>query len=133
MQEYEPYFMVLGESLGLDIKPGEDGTCLIAVEDSLPVVVRANEERRRMEITAAVAQELPEGAAWPDILDIFDMALGPLFDAPGIGREPESGAMVLYSLMTFDAVSPAEFAEAVPLFLNLARTVSARLASMDTE
>ena len=110
MQEYEPYFMALGKSLGLDIKPGEDGACLLAVEDSLPAVVRANAAGRRMEITAAVARELPEGAAWPDILDLFDMALGPLFDAPGIGREPESGAIVLYALMPFDAVTPSEFA-----------------------
>ena len=61
------------------------------------------------------------------------MALGPLFDAPGIGREPESGAIVLYALMPFDAVTPSEFAEAALQFLDLARAVTARLASLDAE
>ncbi len=131
MQEYDTYFMALGEKLGLDIVPGEDRTCFIAIDDALPVVVRANEDARRMELTATVAAELPEGAGWSDILDIFDMALGPLFDAPGIGREPESGAVVLYSLMPFDTAAPADFAEAVPQFLDLARSLSARLAAME--
>ena len=133
MQEYEAYFMALGESMGLDIKPGEDGTCLIAVEESLPVVVRANAEAQRMELTAAVAPEMPEGAAWSDILDLFGMALGPLFDAPGIGIEPESGAVVLYLLMPFATVSTADFAESVPQFLDLARSLSARLAGLPEE
>ena len=61
------------------------------------------------------------------------MALGPLFDAPGIGREPESGAIVLYALMPFDAVTPSEFAETALQFLDLARAVTARLASLDAE
>ena len=133
MQEYDAYFMALGESMGLDIKPGEDGTCLIAVEESLPVVVRANAEAQRMELTAAVAPEMPEGAAWSDILDLFGMALGPLFDAPGIGIEPESGAVVLYLLMPFATVSTADFAESVPQFLDLARSLSARLAGLPEE
>ena len=133
MQEHDAYFMALGESMGLDIKPGEDGTCLIAVEESLPVVVRANAEAQRMELTAAVAPEMPEGAAWSDILDLFGMALGPLFDAPGIGIEPESGAVVLYLLMPFATVSTADFAESVPQFLDLARGLSARLAGLPEE
>ncbi|MBO4317270.1 MAG: CesT family type III secretion system chaperone [Mailhella sp.] len=133
MQDYEAYFMALGESMGLDIKPGEDGACLIAVEDALPVVVRANAEARRMELTAAAAPEMPEGAAWSDILDLFGMALGPLFGSPGLGIEPESGAVVLYLLMPFATVSAADFAEAVPQFLDLARALSARLAAMAEE
>ena len=133
MEESSFYFMALSESLGLDIKPGEDGTCFITVQDALPVIVRVNEDARRMELTAAVASAMPEGAAWTDILDLFGMALGPLFDAPGIGIEPESGAVVLYSLLPFVSVTPADFAEAVPQFLDLAQALSARLAALEEE
>jgi hypothetical protein len=133
MQQSDTYFMALGESLGLDIKPGDEGSCLIAVDDAMPVIARANNDAQRMELTAAIATEMPEGAAWSDILDLFGMALGPLFDSPGIGIEPESGAVVLYSLLPFVSVSPADFAEAVPQFLDLARTLSARLTAMAKE
>ncbi len=133
MQAYDTYFLALGESLGIDIRPGEDGTCLISVDNALPVVARANEGAQRMELTAAVAAGLPEGASYSDMLALLDTALGPLFDAPGIGREPESGAIVLYSLMPFAVVSPADFAEAVPQFIDLAASFSARLAALDQE
>ena len=133
MLESESYFMALGESLGLNIKAGEDGSCFIAVEGTLPVIARANEEAQRMELTAAVASEMPEGAAWSDMLDLFGMALGPLFDSPGLGIEPESGAVVLYSLMPFATATPADFAEAVPQFLDLAWALSARLAALAEE
>ena len=133
MQECDSYFLALGESLGLDLQPGEDRTCLIAVDDALPVTVRANEEAMRMELTAAVAPEMPEGAGFSDTLDFLDIALGPLFDAPGIGRDPESGAIIFYLLAPFASVTPADFAEAVPVFLDQARSLSARLAALDSD
>ena len=131
MKEYDKYFIALGESLGLAIQPGEDGACMVAVDESLPVVVRANEAAQRMELTAALAPELPEGAAWSDIMDMLNIALGPLFDQPGIGRDPESGAIVLYALLPLSVCSPAELAEAVPQFPDLSRALSARLAALD--
>ena len=42
-------------------------------------------------------------------------------------------AVVLYSLLPFVSVSPEDFAEAVPQFLDLARVLSARLASLYAE
>ena len=57
------YFLALGEALNLDVKPDEDGNCLLAVDNQLPVIVRANESAERMELTASVADALPEGLA----------------------------------------------------------------------
>ncbi len=133
MQACNTYFLALGESLGIDIRPGEDGTCLIAANETLPVVLRANEEAQRMELTAAVAAELPEGTSYSDMLDLMATALGPLFDAPGIGRDPESGAIILYSLLPFATTTPADFTEAVPQFIDLAASFTARLAALDQE
>ena len=86
-----------------------------------------------MELSAVVAAELPESAAYSDMLDLLGLALGPLFDAPGIGRDPESGAIVLYALLPFATTTPADFAEAVPQFLDRARGLADRLASFESQ
>ena len=130
MQKQESYFSKLGEALGMDIRPGDDGTCYVTVDGAMPVAVRANGEAQRMEVTAAVADELPEGIAYSDMLDLLDAAIGPLFDAPGIGREPESGVVILYALMPFATMTPEDFAEAVPQFIDLASAFSGRLARL---
>ena len=78
------------------------------------MIVRANDAAARMELSAVVAAELPESAAYSDMLDLLGLALGPLFDAPGIGRDPESGAIVLYALLPFATTTPTDFAEAGP-------------------
>lgn len=124
------YFLALGEALSLDAKPDEDGNCLLAVDNQLPVIVRANESAERMELTASVADALPEGLAYSDMLDLLGIALGPLFNAPGIGREPGSGAIVLYATMPFATTSTADFAEAVPAFIDLANNITSRLAAI---
>jgi hypothetical protein len=127
----EEYFQALGEQFGLEATPGDDGACCIVAEGAPGVIVRANDAATRMELSAVVAAELPEGAAYSDILDLLGLALGPLFDAPGIGRDPESGAIILYALLPFTTTTPADFAEAVPQFLDRARNVSDRLASLE--
>ena len=127
----QEYFRALGGKFGFDVEPGDDGTCFVAAEEAPGVVVRANEGAARMELSAVVAAELPEGVAHSDMLDLLGLALGPLFDAPGIGRDPESGAIVLYALLPFTTTTPADFAEAVPQFLDRARNVSERLAELE--
>ena len=129
----EEYFQALGEQFGLEAVPGDDGTCCIAAEGAPGVIVRANDAAVRMELSAVIAAELPEGVAYSDMLDLLGLSLGPLFDAPGIGRDPESGAIVLYALLPFTTTTPADFAEAVPQFLDRARNVSDRLASLEPQ
>lgn len=127
----EEFFRALGEKFGFEVEPGPEGTCFIAAEESPGVIVRANDAAARMELSAAIAPELPEGVAYSDMLDLLGLALGPLFDAPGIGREPESGAIVLYALFPFATTPPADFAEAVPQFLDRARNLAEHLASLE--
>ena len=129
----EEYFQALGGQFGFEVEPGADGTCFIAAEEAPGVIVRANEAAARMELSAVVAAELPEGAAYSDMLDLLGLALGPLFDAPGIGRDPESGAIVLYALFPFPTTTPADFAEAVPQFLDRARGLADRLAALEPQ
>ena len=131
MKMSESYFAALGNQLGLDIKPQEDENLLVAtVNDQIPIVIRDNEDARRIDLTAVVAPELPENISYSTMMDLLDTAIGPLFDAPGIGRDPESGAIVLYVMMYYSTTTPAEFAEAVSAFIDLAKTVSDRLANL---
>lgn len=127
----EEYIQSLGEKLGFAVKPNENGTCLVTKGESPGVVVRANDESERMELSAAIAPDLPEGVAYSDMQDLLGMSLGPLFDAPGIGREPESGTIVMYALMPFATTTPADFADAVTQFLDRAQNLAERLMSLE--
>ena len=126
----EEYFQALGAELGLDVQPDSEGACLVAVEGGFGVTIRGNDEAGRMELSAVVADELPEVAGYPVVLDLLSMSLGPLFDAPGVGREPESGAIVMYALFPFETTTLADFAEAVPQFIDRARGLADRLAAL---
>lgn len=130
MHTQDTYFLELAGKFGVDIKPGEDGACLITVGEDLPVFVRANGQGERMELSAAVAAELPEAVTYSEMMDLLDTALGPLFDAPGIGRDPESGAIILYCILPFASTTPGEFAEAALQFIDLASAFASRLAAM---
>ncbi len=130
MKISEPYFSALGNLLGLEITPDNNGTLIATINDQIPIVIRDNEDARRIDLTAVVAPELPEGVSYSAMMDMLDTALGPLFDAPGIGRDPESGAIVLYMLVSFATNTPAEFAESVRAFMDLSKTVSDRLANL---
>lgn len=127
----EEYIQVLGEKLGFIVEPDANGTCLVTKGESTGVVVRANDEVGRMELSAAIAPDLPEGVAYSDMQDLLGMALGPLFDAPGIGRDPGSGTIVMYALMPFATTTPADFADAVMKFLDRAHDLAERLASLE--
>ncbi len=130
MKISEPYFSALGNLLGLEITPDNNGTLIATINDQIPIVIRSNEDAKRIDVTAVVAPELPEGVSYSAMMDMLDTALGPLFDAPGIGRDPESGAIVLYMLVSFATNTPAEFAESVRAFMDLSKTVSDRLANL---
>lgn len=126
----DEYFQTLGNELGLDVQPDDEGSCLVAVDGGFGVTIRGNDEAGRMEVSAVVADRLPEGVEYSDMLDLLSMSLGPLFDAPGVGREPESGAIVLYALFPFETTTLADFTEAVPQFIDRARGLADRLAAL---
>ncbi len=126
----EEYFQALGAGLGLDVQPDNDGLRQVAVDGGFGVTIRGNDESGRMELSAVVADELPEGTGYSDMLDLLSMSLGPLFDAPGVGREPESGAIVLYALFPFETTTLADFTEAVPQFIDRVRGLADRLAAL---
>ena len=60
MHTQDTYFLELAGKLGVDIKPGEDGACLITVGEDLPVFVRANGQGERMELSAAWLPSFPK-------------------------------------------------------------------------
>ena len=126
--EGEEYIRKLGEATGLAAKLDEGGSCHFSVEGGVNVIVHANEEAGCMELTSVVAQELPEGISYSDMMDLLDIALGPLFGMPGLGREPESGALVFYAVLPFRTTTQAEFAEAAIKFMEYAQNLSARLS-----
>ncbi len=130
MKISDAYFLALGNLLGLEITPENNGTLIATINDQIPIVIHGNDDAKRIDVTAVVAPELPESVSYSSMMDMLDTALGPLFDAPGIGRDPESGAIVLYMLVSYATTTPAEFAESVRAFMDLAKTVTDRLANL---
>ena len=121
----EEHIARLGEDLGLALKL-EEGICTLMSEGEFQLEIRANEEEDALEISSVVASELPEGVGYVEMLELMNIGLGPLFGRPGLGRDPESGVIVLYAVLSATRVSPYDFAEAVKRFMELARALVAR-------
>ena len=128
----EEYIRALEESFGIE-HDGEGATeCALKVERggaSLDILARCDDEAGVATLSCPVADELPPGFEYNDMLDLLDLSLGPLFGMPGIGRDPQSGAIVLYALFPLPSVSKAAFAEAARAFIVRAAAAVERLSN----
>lgn len=109
----------------------EDGNCPMMVGEDFPVNVRRDENWGRLVLSAPVAPELPEGVDYAFMQTLLDFALAPMFDgSPAIGREPESGTLVAYSILNAAELTEASFKEAFEAFVSFAMGMSERLAAL---
>lgn len=126
----EEYIRALEETFG--IKSGEESAteCAIKVESggaALDIIARSDDAAAAMTLACPVADELPPDVEYSDMLDLLDISLGPLFGMPGVGRDPESGAIVLYAVFPFATVTQADFVDAVRAFIPRAAALAERL------
>lgn len=102
--KYQEYLQSLGKSLGLNLTYDENNVCEIIVNNNDVVDVVANPENHNLILSSVIAPDLPDPVSYSVIIDLLDLALGPVLtqggNCPVVGRDPENGMLVLYQVCT---------------------------------
>ena len=115
-------------TLDLNLPFDDEGVARLIVDDALAVSVVRNDEEGRLTISAPVAQELKEDIGYAQMLDLLDLALGPLLgDSPAVGRDPVSGALIAYVVISYAHLTEATWPETLGRFIAFARGISETL------
>ena len=112
----------------LGIPFDEEGNARLVIDEALAVNVSRNDAEGRLTLAAPVAAELREDIGFAQVLDLLDLALGPLFGgSPAIGRDPVSGMLIAYAAVSYVHVTEAEWPEILGRFVAFAKGMAEKL------
>ena len=115
-------------TLELNLPFDAEGNAQLLVDGTLAVNVSRNDEEGRLTLAAPVAQELREDIGYAQMLELLDLALGPLVgDTPAVGLDPVSGMLIAYASISDVHVSEAEWPEILGRFVAFAKGIAEKL------
>lgn len=123
-----------GASMGLDLSFDEKGVCRLELAKLAAVDIKANEDDGTLTISSVIREELPDPVTYSTILDLLALALDPAHrggNSPVVGRDDESGLVVMYEVATPSALNRRPFADIFNEFLKTYGAVSALLDNQD--
>ncbi len=123
-----------GVKLGLDLAFDEDGACRLEVAQLVAVDIRANKDDGTLTLSAVVREELPDPLSYVTVLDLLALALDPARsggNAPVVGRDDESGFVVMYEVVTPSVLNRKPLIDIFGEFMETYRTVSALLDNQE--
>ena len=115
-------------TLELNLPFDAEGNAQLLIDETLAVNVSRNDEEGRLTLAAPVAQELREDIGYAQMLELLDLALGPLVGGtPAVGRDPVSGMLIAYASISYVHVSEAEWPEILGRFVAFAKGIAEKL------
>ena len=115
-------------TLDLNLPFDDEGSAQLLVDGDLAVNVSRHDEEGRLTLAAVVAQELKEDIGYAQMLDLLDLALGPLVGgSPAVGRDPVSGALVAYVSLSYAHLTEATWEETLGRFVAFAKGIAETL------
>ena len=123
-----------GAKLGLDLTFDENGTCRLELAELVAIDIRANEDDGTLTLSAVVREDLPDPITYATILDLLALALDAAKsggNAPVVGRDDESGFVVMYQVATPSALNRKPLIAIFGEFMETYRAVSALLDNQE--
>ena len=123
-----------GAKLGLDLAFDEIGTCRLELAELVAIDIRANEDDGTLTLSAVVREDLPDPITYATILDLLALALDAAKsggNAPVVGRDDESGFVVMYQVATPSALNRKPLIAIFGEFMETYRAVSALLDNQE--
>ena len=115
-------------TLDLNIPFDDEGNAKLLVDGDFAVTVSSNDEEGRLTLAATVAQELKEDIGYAQMLDLLDLALGPLVgESPAVGRDPVSGTLIAYVSLSYANLTEATWPEKLGRFVAFAKGIAETL------
>lgn len=116
-------------TLDLNLPFDAAGNAKLLVDGDLAVNVSRDDEAGRLTLAAPVAQELREDIGYAQVLDLLDLALGPLVgESPAVGRDPASGTLIAYVSLSYAHVTEATWPEQLGRFVAFAKGMAETLS-----
>lgn len=119
-----------GEALGVGLAFDETGSCLLTVGDDNPVVIQANMDDCSLTVSTALREAMPEVISLDQAEDLLALALDP-YDgteaSPLVGRDAESGLVVLYEVLSPSTLRRTPLIDAFTHFMTTRKAVMAML------
>ena len=119
-----------GETLGVKLAFDEAGTCMMTVDDETPVIIQANAEDSSLTFSSALRDSMPETMSLDQVQNLLSLALDPYdrsVTSPVVGRDAESGLVVLYEVLAPSMLRRTPLAEAFTDFMTTRKAVAAML------
>ena len=115
-------------TLDVNLPFDDEGCATLLVDDDFAVNASRHDEEGRLTLAAVVAQELKEDIGYAQMLDLLDLALGPLMgESPAVGRDPVSGALVAYVSLSYAHLTEATWEETLGRFVAFAKGIAETL------
>lgn len=130
MTKLEEFIDLLSEHIAYDIERDQMGSYVIAIDKDISVMMREDDFGTQITLFSIVAPKLPKGISYQDAEDLVDMACGPFYGGPGLGRLPVAGAMVLFQHLPYHKTDKDRFLEAATEFIELAQEYYGKFAEM---
>ena len=123
-----------GAKLGLDLAFDENGACRLELAQLVAIDIRANEDDGTLTLSAVVREDLPDPITYATILDLLGLALDAAKsggNSPVVGRDAESGLVVMYQVATPSALNRKPLIAIFGEFMETYRAVSALLDNQE--
>ena len=130
MTKFEEYLDALSEAIDYDIEPAEMGSHVIIIDEDIQVQFREDDYGTQITLFCIVAPSLPKCISYQDAEDLVDMGGGPFYGAPGLGRLPIVGSMILYHILPYTRTDKEKFIESVNEFIDLSQEYFDKFAEM---
>jgi hypothetical protein len=130
MTKLEEYIDALSETIDYDIERDQLGSHVIIIDKDISVMLREDDAGTQAALFSIVAPKLPKGISYQDAEDLVDMACGPFYGGPGLGRLPIVGAMVLFQHLPYAKFDKEKFLEEAGEFIDLAQEYYDKFAEM---
>ena len=129
MFNFDEMLSELGKKLNLELAFDDDGACELLMDENAVITIVKNDEDGLLSMSSAVADELPDPVDYALVLDLLDFSLGAAIDGgPAVGRDPESGLLVAYQIITPSRLKTRSFADAFLDFTAFRNGVAALIA-----
>ncbi len=110
--KYDNYLKTIGNAIGLELEFDENNSCEIEFNETDSILVEANPDDHNLVFSSMVSLYLPEPISYSLLTDLMDMAIGPFLNrggnSPVIGRDPDSGALLIYQVCTESVLERGE-------------------------
>ena len=134
---HKEIFQGLSEKLGCELVFDEQGICELTVGEEFIVTVASREDDGLIILSSVVAPELPDPVDYPLVLDLLNFGIGPCVsgggNSPVISRDPETGLLVAYEVLTASVLASQDITELFTGFLDFCIAASQKIAGAEEQ